>query len=348
MSSVLGYRACHRRRGGGPDGRAPRLSIRGQSRGCQTHRALIPERPRRSSTRHLLAEPTMADTRPVLRDHHAGLGRTPAPADLASGLRRAGQRSRETACDAVWATAARQPRTRMVVAGEPPARSCCLAQNLREDESEVRERDGLSRFGISLLFILKIIGPAMKSACHRNGGCPDADLRNNDPRFLRRHTGLRSTWIVTGRSLATTLRFRRVPTGRVDGCDDVGLTDDRRAVIAECPSTTLVRFPTWGTSRSIRSRRRLPKRSCSARSLRVHPPVEPGLHFRWTATRSDRLTGSPPRQPYSNGRRFRVAALAAQSGIAGRQWRKKTCPTSSPRLRTPTLSKMAVRCSWTV
>ena len=43
-----------------------------------------------------------------------------------------------------------------------------------------------------------------------------------------------------------------------------------------------------------------------------------------------------------------LAALAAQSGIAGRQWRKKTCPTSSPRLRTPTLSKMAVRCSWTV
>lgn len=43
-----------------------------------------------------------------------------------------------------------------------------------------------------------------------------------------------------------------------------------------------------------------------------------------------------------------LAALAAQSGIAGRQCRKKTCPTSSPRLRTPTLSKMAVRCSWTV
>ena len=204
----------------------------------------------------LLAEPTMADASiRFFATTTPGFGRTPAPADVSveAYARQAGALARDLACDAVVGHSnGANLALEMVIAGEFSGPVVLLSPSFsREDESKFpRALDRLSgvfgHFPYSLM--LKIIGPAMKS------GLPPerrdvliADLRNNDPRFLRRHTRSYLEYLDRHGSLARRLCDSGARAWVVFGeHDDVGLTDDERAVLQECPGATLVTIPDTG------------------------------------------------------------------------------------------------------
>jgi pimeloyl-ACP methyl ester carboxylesterase len=90
--------------------------------------------------------------------------------------------------------------------------------------------------------MLKIIGPAMKSSLP-----PDrrdvliADLRKNDPRFLRKQTRVYLEYLDRHGSLARRLCDSGVRAWVVFGeQDEIGLTDDERDVLENCPSVSVV------------------------------------------------------------------------------------------------------------
>lgn len=121
----------------------------------------------------------------------------------------------------------------------------------REDESKFpRALDRLSRVLGHLPYsvMLRIIGPAMK------GSLPPsrrdvliAELRNNDPRFLRRQTRGYLAYLDRYGSLASRLGDAGVRTRVVFGeRDDVGLTEDEREVLAEYSDMKIVEIPGVG------------------------------------------------------------------------------------------------------
>ena len=184
-----------------------------------------------------------------------GFGRTPAPANVSveEYARQAGALAQDLECDAVVGHSfGANVALEMAAAGEFSGPVVLLSPSFsREDESKFpRALDRLSsllgHFPYSLM--LKIIGPAMKS-----GLPPDrrdvliAELRNNDPRFLRRHTRSYLEYLDRHGSLARRLCDSGAAAWVVFGeHDDVGLTDDERAVLEECPGATLVTIPDTG------------------------------------------------------------------------------------------------------
>jgi pimeloyl-ACP methyl ester carboxylesterase len=96
--------------------------------------------------------------------------------------------------------------------------------------------------------MLKIIGPAMKS------GLPPtrrealiAELKKNDPHFLRRQTHLYLEYLDRHGSLAPRLADSGLPAWVVYGeTDDVGITDDERTVLEASPHVSIVRIPDAG------------------------------------------------------------------------------------------------------
>lgn len=121
----------------------------------------------------------------------------------------------------------------------------------REDESKFpRALDRLSRvFGhLPYSLMLRVIGPAMKSSLPP--GRRDvliAELRNNDPRFLRRQTRGYLAYLDRYGSLASCLGDAGVRTRVVFGeRDDVGLTQDEREVLAEYADVKVVEIPGVG------------------------------------------------------------------------------------------------------
>jgi pimeloyl-ACP methyl ester carboxylesterase len=96
--------------------------------------------------------------------------------------------------------------------------------------------------------MLKIIGPAMKS------GLPPtrrealiAELKTNDPHFLRRQTHLYLEYLDRHGSLAPRLVDSGVPAFVVYGeRDDVGITDDERDLLAASPHVSIVRISNAG------------------------------------------------------------------------------------------------------
>jgi pimeloyl-ACP methyl ester carboxylesterase len=96
--------------------------------------------------------------------------------------------------------------------------------------------------------MLKIIGPAMKSSLPpERRDVLIADLQNNDPRFLRRHTRSYLQYLDRHGSLARRLCDSGAAAWVVFGeNDDIGLTDDERAVLEECPGATLATIPDTG------------------------------------------------------------------------------------------------------
>ena len=108
----------------------------------------------------------------------------------------------------------------MVAAGEFAGPLVLLSPSFsREDESKFpRALDHLGRVlgHLPYALMLKIIGPAMKNSLppHRRDVLI-AELRKNDPRFLRRQTLRYLEYLDIWLARAATLRFGRAGLGRV-------------------------------------------------------------------------------------------------------------------------------------
>ncbi len=113
-----------------------------------------------------------------------------------------------------------------------------------------RVLDRLSRvFGhLPFAAMLKVIGSAVK------GGLPSdrhdalvAELRRNDPRVVRRHVRLFLEYLDRHESVAPPLCNSGIRAWVVFGdLDDIGLTDDERRTLEDCPQVTLVTIPDVG------------------------------------------------------------------------------------------------------
>ena len=178
-----------------------------------------------------------------------GFGGTPPPEDVSmeNYARLAGTLATDLGCDAVVGhSLGANVAMEMVAAGEFSGPVVLLSPSFsREDESKFpRALDRLGRVLGHLPFglMLKMIGPAMKSSLppHRRDALI-AELRKNDPRFLRRQTRRYLEYLDRHGSLAPRLCDSGVRAWVVFGDrDDVGLTDDERGVLEECPGVTIV------------------------------------------------------------------------------------------------------------
>jgi len=178
-----------------------------------------------------------------------GFGGTRAPADVSmeSYARAAGTIAAEFGCSAaVGHSLGANVAIEMVGAGEFSGPVVLLAPSLsRVDESKFpRALDRLSSvFGhLPYALMLKLIGPAMKSSLppHRQEALI-AELQKNDPRFLRRQTRAYLEYLDRHGSLAHRLCESGVRAVLVFGEEDeIGLTDDERDVLDQCPSVDVV------------------------------------------------------------------------------------------------------------
>ena len=178
-----------------------------------------------------------------------GFGGTAPPDDLSmeSYARAAGRIAAELGCDAVVGhSLGANVAIEMVSGGAFSGPVVLLAPSFsRVDESKFpRALDRLSTvFGhVPYALMLKIIGPAMKSSLppHRREVLI-AELQKNDPRFLRRQTRVYLEYLDRHGSLAGGLCDSGVQASVVFGeHDDIGLTDEEREVLEQCPSVTVV------------------------------------------------------------------------------------------------------------
>jgi pimeloyl-ACP methyl ester carboxylesterase len=121
----------------------------------------------------------------------------------------------------------------------------------RRDESRFpRALDRLSRVlgHLPYSLMLKIIGPAMKSSLPpTRREALIAELKKNDPHFLRRQTHLYLEYLDRHGSLARRFADSGVPAWVVYGeSDDIGITDDERDVLEASPQVSIVRIADAG------------------------------------------------------------------------------------------------------
>jgi len=198
----------------------------------------------------LLAEPQLSDASiRFVATTLPGFGGTPAPDDVSmeNYARLAGRLAADLGCDAVVGhSLGANVALEMVAAGEYAGPLVLLSPSFsRKDESKFpRALDHLGRVLGHLPFamMLKIIGPAMKSSLP-----PDrrdaliAELRKNDPRFVRRQTRQYLEYLDRHGSLAPRLCDSGVPAWVVFGeHDDIGLTDPEPETLEACPDVTMV------------------------------------------------------------------------------------------------------------
>jgi pimeloyl-ACP methyl ester carboxylesterase len=204
----------------------------------------------------LLAEPKLsrASIRFVVTTLQ-GYGDTPPPDDLSieNYARLAGKLAADFGCDAVVGhSLGANVAIEMVAAGEFSGPLVLLAPSLsRQDESKFpRALDRIGRVLGHLPFTatLKIISPAMKGSLP-----PDrhdalvAEMKKNDPRFLRRSLRRYFEYLDRHGTVARRLCDSGVRAWFVVGDrDDVGITDDERRVLEECPHVTIVAIPDAG------------------------------------------------------------------------------------------------------
>lgn len=196
----------------------------------------------------LLAEPKLGSIRFVATTL-PGFGGTSAPEDvsLENYARLAGTLARDLGCDAVVGhSLGGNIAIEMVAAGEFSGPVVLISPSFsRQDESKFpRALDLLGRVlgHLPYALMLKIIGPAMKSSLppHRRDALI-AELRKNEPRFLRRQTRSYLEYLDRHGSLAPRLCDSGVLSWVVFGDrDEIGLTDNEREVLDECPRVTMV------------------------------------------------------------------------------------------------------------
>ena len=198
----------------------------------------------------LLAEPLLSDASiRFVATTLPGFGGTPAPADVSmeNYARLAGRLAADLGCDAVVGhSLGANVALEMLAAGEFAGPLVLLSPSFsRKDESKFpRALDRLGRVLGHLPFalMLRIIGPAMKSSLPT--GRRDAlvaELRKNDPRFLRRQTRSYLEYLDRHGSLVPRLCDSGVPAWVVFGeHDDIGLTGDERGALEASPYVTMV------------------------------------------------------------------------------------------------------------
>lgn len=184
-----------------------------------------------------------------------GFGGTAPLADVSmeSYAATAGKVAADLGCDAVVGhSLGANVALEMVATGVFQGPIVLLAPSLsREDESKFpRTLDVLARVlgHLPYSLMLKLVGPAMKSSLP-----PDrrealtAELRKNDPRFLRKQTHEYLGYLDRHGSLATRLGDAGVPTSIVFGeHDEIGLTDDERRTLAGYPNVKIIEIPQAG------------------------------------------------------------------------------------------------------
>ena len=175
--------------------------------------------------------------------------------------RLAGKLAADFRCDAVVGhSLGANVAIEMLAAGHFSGSLVLLAPSFsREDESKFpRALDRISRVLGHLPYaaMLKVIGPAMKGSLP-----PDrsdaliAEMKRNDPRFLQRQTRRYLEYLDRHGSLVSRLCDTGARAWVVFGDhDDIGLADDERRALEECPTWPSSRSPTRVTSRSTRSR----------------------------------------------------------------------------------------------
>ena len=121
----------------------------------------------------------------------------------------------------------------------------------RTDESKFPR--ALDRMSIALghlpyTAMLKVIGPAMKGSLPpERRDALIAELKRNDPRFLRRQTRRYLEYLDRHGSLVSRLCDSGVRAWVVFGArDDIGLTDNERRALEACPHVTLITIPDAG------------------------------------------------------------------------------------------------------
>jgi pimeloyl-ACP methyl ester carboxylesterase len=121
----------------------------------------------------------------------------------------------------------------------------------REDEAKfLRALDRVAVvFGhLPFALMLKMVGPAMKNELPPpRRDVLIADLKNNDPRFMRRQMRAYLEHLDRHGSLAKRLCDSSVPAWVAFGeHGDTGLTEDERRILEACPHVTLVTIPETG------------------------------------------------------------------------------------------------------
>jgi pimeloyl-ACP methyl ester carboxylesterase len=165
----------------------------------------------------------------------------------------AGSLAADLGCDAVIGhSLGANVALEMVASGAFKGPVVLLSPSLsREDESKFpRVLDVLSR-GLGHLpysLMLRLIGPAMKSSLPpARRDALIAELRNNDPRFLRRQTRAYLAYLDRHGSLLARLGDADVPTRIVFGeHDDVGITSDERRGLAAYPNVAITEIANAG------------------------------------------------------------------------------------------------------
>ena len=184
-----------------------------------------------------------------------GFGRTPPLDDVSveEYARTAGTLAADLGCTAVVGhSLGANVALEMAAAGTFEGPIVLIAPSFsRKDESKFpRALDRLSgvlgHLPYSLMF--KLIGPAMRSSLPADRSDElIADLRNNDPRFVRRQTRLYLEYLDRHGSLAPRLCASGGRAWVVFGeNDDIGLEDSERQELEACPTVSLITIPGAG------------------------------------------------------------------------------------------------------
>jgi pimeloyl-ACP methyl ester carboxylesterase len=202
----------------------------------------------------LIAEPQLSGIR-LVATTLPGFGDTAPPDDLSTEnyARLASKLAADLDCDAVVGhSVGANVAIEMAAAGEFSGPLLLLSPTFsRADESifpRVLDRLGRVLGHLPFAAMLRIIGPAMKGSLP-----PDryedlvAELKKNDPRFVRRHTHDLLAYLDRHGTLVPRLCDAGVSACVVFGeRDDTGLADAERRALEECPRTTLVTIPGAG------------------------------------------------------------------------------------------------------
>ena len=202
----------------------------------------------------VLAEPKLSEVRFVAATL-PGFGGTEPPDDLSmeNYARLAGKLAADFHCGAVVGhSLGANVAIEMAGGGHFSGPMVLLAPSFsRTDESKFPR--ALDRMSIALghlpyTAMLKVIGPAMKGSLPpERQDALIAELKNNDPRFLRRQTRRYLEYLDRHGSLVSRLCDSGVSTWVVFGeRDDIGLTDDERRGLEECPHVSLITIPDAG------------------------------------------------------------------------------------------------------
>ena len=204
----------------------------------------------------LVAEPSMSKASiRFVATTIPGFGGTAPPKDMSmeSYAKLAGKLASDLGCDAVVGhSLGANIAVEMASAGEFSGPVVLLSPSFsRRDESIFpRALDRLSRIlgHLPYSLMLKIIGPAMKSglpAARREALI--AELKKNDPHFLRQQTHLYLEYLDRHGSLAPRFADSGVPAWVVYGeSDDIGISDDERNVLEASPHVSIVRISDAG------------------------------------------------------------------------------------------------------